>query len=99
VVVSSIITPTWTTEPKAVASDIVFLNIDDTDSGSDGAHSPKKAVAAPMASPESDKLPVVTVVSDTNDKGAKNSLSKLKSKLVKRSQSEKKERRMSRPIR
>ena len=106
-VVAAVITPTWTTVPKAVASDIVLSHIDDTDSGSDGATSPKKAVAAPMASPEK-ALEVSTAVASTTttacvagsasstDKAtAKTSLSKLKSKLVKRSQSEKKERKIS----
>lgn len=95
VVVSSVITPTWSTEPKAVTSNIVLCHIDDTDSApSSEAGSPKKAVieAAPIASPEeSDMVP---------DKAAKSNkgLSKLKSKLVKRSQSEKKERRLSKDL-
>ena len=90
VVVSSIITPTWTTEPKV--SDIVLCHIDDTDSGSDGGgKSPTKAKSeavssAPMASPESDKLEAEKV-----EKSKTSSLSKLKSKLVKRSSSERKE--------
>merc|ERR1712223_1118732 len=101
---SSVITPTWTAEPKAVASDIVLCHIDDTDSGSDGNVSPtKKSVAAPMTSPEeADKVLEIAAAAATtaaatanNEKGAKASLSKLKSKLVKRSQSEKKERRIS----
>ncbi len=100
VVVSSVITPTWSTEPKAVTSHIELCHIDDTDS--EGGISPggrgnkdkpatksqpplQKVDEAPIASPESEKEPPVTVaappVASHAQNSKTNSLSKIKSKL------------------
>ena len=97
VVVSSVITPTWSTEPKAVSSSAVLCHIDDTDSGSSEAGSPtKKDNGAPMASPESDKV-IDSGLSGSLQKTK--SLSKsLKSKLVKRSHSEKNKEKASKAV-
>ena len=105
VIVSSVITPTWSTE--AVTSTAVLCHIDDTDSGSEGARSPckKDSNGAPMASPDESEdvvggdghhhqsQPAPPPPSQPQLVKKSKSLSKsLKSKLVKRSQSEKKDR-------
>ena len=88
VIVSSVITPTWSTEPKAVTSNAVLCHIDDTDSGSEAGSPKKDNGGAPMASPESDK---VDGLGNSVPQKTKSLSKSLKSKLVKRSHSEKKE--------